>query len=120
MPLGASRDLAVTKLLRTNGFFRDPRSYVSMPRKSDASVHLHLEGEDKSIQRYRVWNRHRSRCVVCKTALDINADKWQPHAGAWHHPSNCDCLEHSELRCDETTGRTCHAHGTVGFKRRVA
>jgi hypothetical protein len=120
MPLGASRDLAVTKLLRTNGFFRDPRSYVSMPRKEDATVHLHLQGEDKAAQRDRVWRKHRNRCVVCKIALDPNAEKWQQFAGCWHHTSYCDCVGCSELRCDTTSGRECHGHGTAGFKRRVA
>lgn len=120
MPLGASRDLAVTKLLRTNGFFRDPRSYVSLPRKLDATVHLHLEGVDKSDQRNRIWVRFRGKCIICAHPLDQNAEKWTPNAGAWHHHETCDCLQHGDLRCDETTGRTCHAHSQPGFKRRVA
>lgn len=112
MPRGATKDIAVTKLLRRNGLLLDSRSFVSLPRKDDGSVHLFLEGLDKAAQRPRVFAKHK-RCAVCKNDRQIDLD--------WHHARNCDCVGCSELRCGQLrTGRACHAHGTSGFHRKAA
>lgn len=115
-----SRDRAVTKLLQDNGFFKDKRSYVGMPLKSDATVHLYLKGPDKSAMRTLVFFKHKHRCVICGHKLDFHAGEFAQMCGAWHHVSNCDCVDCSELRCDTTTGRNCHGHRTIGFKRKAA
>lgn len=111
MPRGTKRDITVTKNLREAGFLQDPRSFVSL------DGHLFLYGMDKAQTRNFVWRKHKGRCVVCRWKLNIDAEDFSKDRGAWHHPKNCDCVGCSELRCDTTTGRPCHAHRTVGFKR---
>lgn len=113
MPRGAKKDITVTKNLREAGFLQDPRSFISL------DGHLFLKGCDKGNIRYLVFKKHKNRCVVCKAPLDIDVGLFDVRCGNWHHPKKCDCVGCSELRCDTTTGRPCHAHGTVGFQRQV-
>lgn len=113
---GAKKDITVTRNLREAGFFENKDSFVSL------TGHLFLEGLDKSRVRAKVFRKHKNRCVVCRAKLDPKAPDFHPMRGAWHHPNSafhCDCVSCSELRCDTTTGRKCHAHGTVGFQRKA-
>src|ERR1700684_925254 len=114
MPRGAKKDITVTKNLRESGCFKDPRSFTSL------DGHLFLFGEDKANVRRRVFKKWKNKCVICKHELSEFADDWSRLKGDWHHPKNCDCVGCSELRCGTTTGRPCHAHRTVGFKRKAA
>jgi hypothetical protein len=111
MPRGAKMDLTVTSNLREARIFEDERSFVSL------DGHLFLRGLDKSKVRKQVFIKHKDRCVICGHMLDRYARKFATSCGAWHHPKNCDCVGCSELRCDVTTGRPCHAHLTAGFER---
>ena len=111
MPRGAKEDITVTKNLREAGFFEHPDSFVSL------DGHLFLEGHDKTRVRPEVFKRYKNKCVICGIVLHPDATAWTPRVGAWHHVKNCDCVGCSELRCDTTTGRKCHAHRTPGFER---
>jgi len=104
-------DFGVTQRLHEAKFFEDHRSWVSL------DGHLKLFGADKSKRRILVFKKHKNRCVVCGHKLDPDAPDFHPNRGAWHHPGPCDCISCSELRCDTTTGRKCHAHRTPGFER---
>ena len=111
MPRGAKRDKTVTQNLQEAGILEDNRSFISL------DGHLFLEGQDKAKVRPLVFARYHNKCVVCHTFLHPDAAAWMPWCGAWHHVKNCDCVGCSELRCDTTTGRKCHAHRTEGFER---
>jgi len=111
MSLRGKKDITVTNNLREAGLLLDADSFVRL------DGHLCFEGKDKSRLRTLVFKKHRSRCAVCGRALLEAAEPFQADCGAWHHPKTCDCVGCSELRCDTTTGRKCHAHRTPGFKR---
>jgi len=111
MPRSAKKDFTVTTNLFEAGFLVEPDSFVSL------SGHLFLEGQDKSRVRWFVFMRHKNKCVICGHKLSLAVDEFHPDRGAWHHVKNCDCVGCSELRCDTTTGRKCHAHREIGFQR---
>ena len=113
-PRSAKKDLTVTKNLHEAGILEDERSFISL------DGHLFLEGPDKAKVRNAVFKKHKSRCVICRHQLSHVAADFDPMRGAWHHVKNCDCVGCSELRCDTTTGRKCHAHRTEGFQREAA
>lgn len=111
-------DFAATKNLKDAGFFVHRDSYV------DTEGHVHLEGDDKARIRPVLFKKWKNKCCVCGHLLDPLAPKFHSRAGAWHHtgdpPCDCvDCIEQNEIRCDTTTGRPCHAHGTVDFQRKA-
>jgi hypothetical protein len=108
-----SADNAATKTLQDAGFFQDRDTYL------DIGGHIHAEGKDKSLCREAAFRRWKNRCSVCNRRIDPSAEKWNPNAAAWHHPKSCDCVDCTEIRCDTTTGRPCHSHGTVGFVRNM-
>lgn len=111
MPRGAKVDVPVTNRLRQAGFFKHGESFVGQ------NGHLYLKGEDKSRIRHAIFRYYGNVCIACGHMLEEAAPKFNPHCGAWHHKQRCDCVECGELRCDETTGRKCHAHRTPGFDR---
>ena len=113
-PRGAKIDVAVTANLHAAGLLTEKRSFVSL------DGHLYLEGADKSRIRPLIFKRFKNRCVICNAKLDQNAEPFASNCGAWHHRLRCDCVGCGELRCDETTGRKCHAHRTGGFNRDAA
>jgi hypothetical protein len=114
MPRGARKDKSVTALLFRNGIFADKRSFVS---SNYNEPHLFLFGADKSAQRVRVFIHHRNKCCVCRAEIWGTDDAPNQMRGDWHHPKNCDCIPCSEIRCSTLTGRDCHAHRTLGFRR---
>jgi hypothetical protein len=104
MPRGAQKDEAVTKMLRDNGLLLEKRSFVSR------DAHLYLFGEDKVVQRQRVFNRDRGFCRKCGRLC-----AWE--AGEWHHVQGglvgrCDCLHNAEWRCGRFTS-DCHTREHV-------
>ena len=108
------RDDAVTKHLYEAGFFTHPKSFVGK------DGHPRLEGMDKARVRPFVFKRHKNHCVICGHKLYPESPLWSDTCGNWHHPNpSWDDVESSELRCDPTTGRKCHAHGTSGFQRKA-
>ena len=106
------KDACVTRLLRSEGIFTDPRSHISLPLL-DGEAHLFLFGEDKGKQRTKVFQFHKRICSVCGHLLHDDGD--------WHHVEkrHCDCLRCSEIRCSAFTGRPCHLHGKSGFRRKA-
>lgn len=105
------KDDRATRTLYEAGFFEHPDSYITL------DGHIVLRGCDKSRVRREVFKRFKNACVVCGTQLRDYAAAFSPMCGAWHHPKACSCVGCSELRCDTSTGRKCHAHRTVGFER---
>lgn len=114
MTLRGKQDFTATRNLAAAAFFIHPDSFI---RKDG---HLALEGADKSRVRPYVFAKHKNRCCICQHKLDAAAPRFNDLCGDWHHPDSCDCVDCSELRCDTSTGRPCHAHGTPGFEREAA
>jgi hypothetical protein len=108
------KDIRVTQALRDAKLLEHRDSYVSL------DGHLILRGADKSRIRPLIFKKSRNKCVMCGWKLDPEAQPYHPNCGAWHHPGPCSCVGCTELRCDATTGRPCHAHRTIGFKRAAA
>ena len=106
-------DIRVTAALQLAGFFENKESYV------DTGGHLILRGMDKARVRPIVFRRFKNRCVICNHVLHPDAEPYSQNCGAWHHPGPCSCVGCTELRCDVTTGRPCHAHRTEGFQRKA-
>jgi len=102
------QDERATSTLHEAGLLIEKDSYLTL------DGHLILVGEDKSRIRPMIFKRFKNRCCICGHPLDEGAPKWTPNAGAWHHPGSCSCVGCTELRCDETTGRKCHAHREAG------
>jgi hypothetical protein len=102
------QDFNLTRRLRDAGFFACKDSYV------DLDGHLILDGLDKSLVRPKMFKKYKNRCCVCGHKLREQAPPFHPECGAWHHPGPCSCVECTDLRCDVTTGRDCHAHRTAG------
>jgi hypothetical protein len=74
--------------------YHDPDSYVSQ------DGHEYLAGHDIMVQRARVYDRDRGRCVKC--------DKYIPWPAAhMHHkesglgPQRCWCTENLEILCPD-------------------
>src|ERR1700679_4289795 len=105
------KDHRATQALQDAKFFEDEDSYITI------DGHLILHGPDKSRVRPLVFKRFKNRCVVCNALLSMESQPFSPMCGDWHHPLPCSCVGCSELRCNVTTGRKCHAHRTVGFER---
>jgi hypothetical protein len=111
VPRGAKRDLAVTKLLKNEGFFEDPRSFTGL------DGHLYLKGIDKVNQRTRIFQRFENKCCVCGA---MGAEFGEPgFRMEWHHIARCDCLACSEIRCGQLV-RDCHRHRTDRFNRKAS
>ena len=112
MTLRAAVDTTTTANLRAAKLILDKRSFIGK------DGHLYFFGEDKARLRDIIFKVHGGRCAVCRYKLNPES-VWSHDTGNWHHPKKCDCptKECSELRCDEITGRKCHAHRTPGFQR---
>jgi hypothetical protein len=110
------KDIRVTQALREAKLFAHPDSYVSL------DGHLILRGTDKARIRPIIFRKYRSKCCVCGWKLREEAQPYDRDCGAWHHPGPCSCVSCTDLRCDATTGRPCHAHRTAGsgFDRKRA
>ena len=111
-----SKDERLTHLLRSNSLLHHPKSKIGYDL--DSVPHVYLEGIDKSSARPLVFKFHKFKCCVCGHKLRED-EEIRDMIGNWHHPGPCDCIEHSELRCDTRTGRACHAHRTSGFQRKA-
>lgn len=109
-------DIRVTRVLRAAKLIVERDSYVSL------DGHLIFTGRDKSRLRPLVFKKWRSKCAICGHKLQEKAPAFHPDCGAWHHPGPCSCLECTDLRCDATTKRPCHAHRVAGsgFTREAA
>ena len=107
------RDKTVSDRAYEQGWLVHPRklSYVGL------DGHVYLEGPDKMRQREMVFAFHGYRCCVCGAALLEEGGEFT--RGHWHHPSRCDCITCTEIRCNPFSGRPCHQHGKSGFQRRA-
>lgn len=109
MPRGASRDLAVTRLLRENKIFLDHRSFVSLPSVEDGKPHLYLFGDDKVRQCQKVYERDAHMCQAGKPQHFINEyifgeDYRAISKGEVDHKKGgnvgrCDCLHNLRQVC---------------------
>lgn len=120
MPRGATKDEAMTKMLRENGTLQDKRSFVSLPFKTPGAhsdgPHLFLYGIDMTLQRGRVLIRAGFSCE-CRPAGSFG-DIWHSvgleldhiQSGTAHR---CDCMANLRMVCKE-----CHhkRHVHVRFK----
>jgi hypothetical protein len=102
------KDIRVTRALHDAKLFEHHDSYV------DTDGHLILRGADKSRIRPLIFRKFRSKCCICGHKLHEEALPFDQFCGAWHHPGPCSCVGCTDLRCDITTGRPCHAHRTAG------
>ena len=100
MPRGHKKDVHVTKLLFRNGLLLDRRSFLSLPREEDGTVHLMLKGDDIVCQRQRVWHRSKQRCALCKGAITFDFEMDHIQGGT---SGRCDCLHNLRALC-----RDCH------------
>jgi hypothetical protein len=101
-------DIAVTRALRQAKLLLDGESYIS------TDGHLIFFGRDKSRIRPLIFKRYKNKCCVCAHPLGEDALPFSDYCGAWHHPGPCSCVGCTDLRCDATTGRPCHAHRVAG------
>lgn len=111
MTLRCAVDRTTTANLRAAKLILDKRSFIGK------DGHLYFFGGDKARLRPIIFRLHKSKCCVCKAHCQEEGDEFTQ--GAWHHPRKCDCptKECSEIRCNPMTGRKCHSHRTVGFRR---
>ena len=116
MPRAHRKDVDATKLLFRNGLLLDKRSFLSLPRFDDGTVHLLLEGADKVAQRPRVFKKWKFKCSVCKHLLSERDDAPRELAAEWHHPGSCNCIDCTEIRCAPISERPCHAHRKAGVE----
>ena len=85
MSHGFRIDRVVTEAAYRNGIFMHRGSFFSLP-DSRERVHVHLEGQDRSVQRLRCWMESKGRCAVC--GLSIDRERFE-----MHHPGTCDCID---------------------------
>jgi hypothetical protein len=117
MPRGAKRDLAVTKLLYANGLLLDRRSFVSLPRKDDGTVHLFFEGADVAGQRSRLWQKktrpgeRAPRCELRLYGCDYYAAEMDHKQGGLD--GRCDCRHNLQPVC-VNCHRLKHPHTRFG------
>ena len=108
MPRGTRRDLAVTKMLHENGLLLEKDSFASH------DAHLYLVGQDKSIQRARVFEKTKGICFKCGRFCS-----WEE--GEWHHLKSglvgrCDCLHNAAWACGRFVSN-CHTSEHVQVQR---
>jgi len=110
------KDISVTRALHEAKLLEHHDSYV------DTGGHLILRGADKSRIRPLIFRKFRSKCCICGHKLREEALPYDQDCGAWHHPGPCSCVGCTDLRCDPTTGRNCHAHRMAGsgFNRKLS
>ena len=113
MSHGFRIDRVVTEAAYRNGIFMDRGSFFSLP-DSRERVHVHLEGQDRSVQRLRCWMKSKGRCAVC--GLSIDRERFE-----MHHPGTCDCIDPRMPNARRSkvlsVGRRLSQHRRAGFKR---
>ena len=105
MPRGARKDDAVTALLYKNGILQDRRSFVSLPNLTNGSIHLYLEGADRSDMRKRVYIRDKGKCRLrispdCRYKVTLSFEECEMHHIQGGLVGRCDCKENLAIVCD--------------------
>ena len=104
MPRGHTADNPVTRMLYREGWFTDPRSFVSLPGEDNES-HLFLYGPDWDRQRQRCFVRDEYKCQECRSGVE--AWKIEPHHIIRKSKGGSDDLTNLRTLCGGQKG--CHS-----------
>lgn len=106
MPHGFRRDKVATAVLFANKLLLSRGSFLTLPTFADGKAHLHLAGEDRSLQRKRIWFRSKGKCAECRCAITEDSFEMDHKKGGL--VGRCDCLHNLQALCHD-----CHVkkHG---------
>jgi hypothetical protein len=105
-------DRPATRMMLREGYFADPKSFVSLPG-DDGESHVFLGKKDWDRQKLRVFERDKC-CVRCGQGPRVGCPRLDPHHIVRKSKGGSDDMANVQILCDECH-KTKHPEKRVRF-----